>query len=284
MSRNGDAFVLCSTGAVAALAIPSSLRAILIVAAFLVLLILWQFRGVIWILFHAAEVKEKVIDSVETSYTFPAVTPEQFPLLDSAALDQYTREFEKIGFTRLLDFSLVANTRKPIPSFARLMVNTRYHCFAEINQIFPEGHSPIDLKCAIMSQLRDGWSISFTDRKPLAAMSLIRRRKAIGVAMLAPEPAEIFEQFLKMREQVCSDLGIQPLAEDTLEAYFDRVQRSVIEMKEAMQEKDFTVGLSEYYYRKLSLVKTNPEYVWLGDYPKEAEQRKQGYTMGAATQ
>jgi len=29
------------------------------------------------------------------------------------------------------------------------------------------------------------------------------------------------------------------------------------------------------------MLKTRPEYVWLGDYPKEAERRKQGYTLPA---
>ncbi len=33
---------------------------------------------------------------------------------------------------------------------------------------------------------------------------------------------------------------------------------------------------------KLSLMKTKPEYVWLGDYPREAEQRKQGVSSFAA--
>ena len=51
------------------------------------------------------------------------------------------------------------------------------------------------------------------------------------------------------------------------------------EMREALQQKNFAMGLSQVYARKLSLLKTRPEYVWLGDYPKEAERRKQGYTM-----
>jgi hypothetical protein len=29
------------------------------------------------------------------------------------------------------------------------------------------------------------------------------------------------------------------------------------------------------------MLKTRPEYVWLGDYPKEAERSKQGYTLPA---
>ena len=60
------------------------------------------------------------------------------------------------------------------------------------------------------------------------------------------------------------------------------MQRSVAEMREAVQQKSFVKGLPEVYLRKFSLLKTKPEYVWLGDYPKEAEQRKQGMSSFAA--
>jgi len=53
-------------------------------------------------------------------------------------------------------------------------------------------------------------------------------------------------------------------------------------MREAVQGKNFVKGLPEVYLCKLSLLKTKPEYVWLGDYPKEAEQRKQGFNTLAA--
>jgi hypothetical protein len=33
--------------------------------------------------------------------------------------------------------------------------------------------------------------------------------------------------------------------------------------------------------RPAALLRTLPEYVWLGDYPKEAERRKQGYMLPA---
>jgi hypothetical protein len=86
-----------------------------------------------------------------------------------------------------------------------------------------------------------------------------------------------------MREQVCLDLGIQTVNDDTLEAFIAKTQRSVTEMREAVQEKSFVKGLPEVYVRKLSLLQTKPEYIWLGDYPKEAEQRKQGFNTFAAS-
>jgi hypothetical protein len=49
-----------------------------------------------------------------------------------------------------------------------------------------------------------------------------------------------------------------------------------------VQGRNFVKGLPEVYLRKLSLLKTKPESIWLGDYPKEAEQRKQGCNTLAA--
>jgi hypothetical protein len=94
--------------------------------------------------------------------------------------------------------------------------------------------------------------------------------------------SELLQAFLAMRDQVCLDLGISPVHDDTVEAYVQKTQRSVSELRDAVQEKNFVKGLPEVYLRKFSLLKTKPEYVWLGDYPKEAEQRKQGMSTFAA--
>jgi hypothetical protein len=115
----------------------------------------------------------------------------------------------------------------------------------------------------------------------MAASSLIRRKKAIGVCMPDTPLHELLQRFLQMREQLCQDLGIAYLRDDTLEAYFAKVQRSAIDMREAVKQKTFATGIPEYYYRKVAQLKTKSEYIWLGDYPKEAERRKQGIPVGA---
>jgi hypothetical protein len=99
--------------------------------------------------------------------------------------------------------------------------------------------------------------------------------------MLDVPVPELLPEFLKMRDQVCFDLGIFPVNDDTLKAYIDTMQRAIGEMREAVQEKNFVKGVPEVYLRKFSLMKTKPEYVWLGDYPKEAEQRRQGFNSFA---
>jgi hypothetical protein len=87
--------------------------------------------------------------------------------------------------------------------------------------------------------------------------------------------------FLQMREQVCQDLCISPMREDTLQAYTAKVQGQATEIREAVKSRNFAAALSQVYYREFALLNTREEYVWLGDYPNEAERRKQGYVAEA---
>jgi len=244
-------------------------------------LLLWRFGSWIHVLFTFATMKSRVLKKMPTSYSFPPATPAQFPRLDLDALDRCTRELEGMGFTRLLDFSLVSDSATNPPSFCRLFAHVRHHCFGELSQIFPKGKAALPLKCCIQSCLQNGWTVSFSNRKPIAAGSLLRRKKAIGVFMPDVPTPELLPAFLKMRDQVCFDLGISPVNDDTLQAYIDTMQRAIGEMRAAVQEKNFVKGVPEVYLRKFSLMKTKPEYVWLGDYPKEAEQRRQGFNSFA---
>lgn len=241
----------------------------------------WRFGALGHWLLTLLGLKSRVLKSMATSYSFPPATPAQFPALDTAALERYSREFEGMGFVRLLDFSLVSDTTSPIPSFCRLYAHTKYHCFGEISQIFPRGKAPLQLACSIQSVLQDGWALTFSDRKPMAAGSLLRRRKALSVSMPGTDTSTLLQAFLQMRDNVCQDLGISVIREDTLEAYIAKTQRSATEMREAVKEKNFATAVSHVYYRKLALLKTSEEYTWLGDYPKESERRKQGFPATA---
>lgn len=247
------------------------------------LLAFWKFTGWFYLIAHFFGMKSRVLNNMATSYSFPPATGSQFPQLDTAELDRYTREFENLGFVRLLDFSLVANTAKPIPSFCRIFAHTRNHCFAEVSQIFPPRKAPLPLRCSIQSSLQDGWSLGFSDRKPQAASAMLRRKKAIGISMPGTPTHELLQNFLQMRSQICGDLGTSVIADDTLEAYFAKVQRAATEMREEVTQRNFASSLSQFYYRKLALLKTKPEYVWLGDYPKVAEQRKRGFPTAATS-
>jgi hypothetical protein len=234
------------------------------------------------VLFKFGTVKRRVLSTMATSYSFPPATPAQFPSLDLDALDRYTREMERMGFTRLLDCSPTSDSPHSQPGFSRIFAHTRHHCWGVINQMFPRGRKPMPMRCGFESCLQNGWTLSFSNRKPVAVSSLVRRKKALAVSMPEATPSDLLQAFLKMREQVCLDLGISPLNDDSLEAYIRWIQRAAGEMRDAVEQKSFMRGLPEVYLRRFTLLKTKSEYVWLGDYPKEAERRKQGFGTFAA--
>lgn len=252
----------------------------LLLAVF-VFFVLWKFGRWAHFFFSLFTMKGRALKSMGTSYSFPPAVPGQFPQLDNERLDYYTREFEGMGFTRLGDFSMVSDAPKPVPSFCRVFVNTKHHCFGTAFQFFPMGKAPRALKCTIASALEDEWKLTFGDRKPMAVSSLLRRPRAVGASMPEATPYELLNAFLQMRTQVCQDLGVSPLKSDTLEAYVQQMQASHKDIRESVKRRSFAVGVPQVYWRKFSLLKTKQEYVWLGEYPKEAERRKQGSVMRA---
>ena len=94
-------------------------------------------------------------------------------------------------------------------------------------------------------------------------------------------PFELLSSLLQMRGQVCQDLGISPLKDDTFEAYAARVQRSVTDLRTRVKGRNFAGAIPQIYLRRFSLMKTKPEYLWLGDYPKEVQRRRAGYLAQA---
>jgi hypothetical protein len=70
--------------------------------ALFILLAIWKFGTWGYLLLSFAGIKRRVLNNMATSYAFPPATPSQFPLLDTVELDRYTREFDNLGFVRLL--------------------------------------------------------------------------------------------------------------------------------------------------------------------------------------
>jgi hypothetical protein len=182
----------------------------------LVGLMVWKFARWGSLLFGFGGAKRRILKYLPTTYSFPPASVGQFPGLDAVALDRYTREFEALGFTRLLDFSMVGDSAFHAANFCRLLVHSRSYCFAEISQSFPQRKAPLPLKCSINASLQEGWTITFANRKPQPAASLLRRPRAIAVSVPEAQASELLQAFLKMRDQVCIDLGISPVKDDTI--------------------------------------------------------------------
>jgi hypothetical protein len=260
-----------SAGAVRPSSFPTSM---------LVLLVLWlgvlvlKVSGVAGGFLPFLGLRRRLVKSVATTMSFPSAIPEQFPRLDRPRLEAFSRDLEGLGFAKLLDTAPVADSPTHPPSFCRIYAHRRQACFGVIMQSFPAIGRPIDLRCMLNGYLDDGWSVGASNGQPLAASAFVRRPRAIGVSLPEAPPAELLARFLQFRDRVCADLGLRPITDTSLETYIRRTLESLAEIREAMKKRSLAVGLGQYYSRKLGLRRQKSQLVWLGDYPKSAEERK----------
>lgn len=63
----------------------------------LIFIVLWRYGSFLHVVFSFLTVKRRVLKNMATCYSFPPATPAQFPALDVAGLDHYTRELERWG-------------------------------------------------------------------------------------------------------------------------------------------------------------------------------------------
>jgi len=230
--------------------------------------------------------KRRLVKAVGTTMTFPPTIPEQFPRLDRERLDALSRELEGLGFEKLLDTSPVTDAATSPPTFCRIYAHRRHGCYGILIQSFPQLGPPTDLRCMLNAYLDDGWSVGYGNGRPMAASALVRRPRAIGVVVPPASPTELLAGFLQFRERVGNDLGVRPIADTSLETYIRRTVESLDEIREAMKKKNMAVGMGQFWSRAVTSWRAKPQHVWLGDYPKVAEERRSaglgpGFTAAA---
>jgi hypothetical protein len=264
----GD-FEARSAGTVGSSSFPTSMLLLLVVwLGFLVLKV-----GGVASFLPFVGLRRRLVKSVATTMSFPPAIPEQFPRLDRPKLEAFSRDLEGLGFEKLLDTAPVADSPTYPPSFCRIYAHRRQACFGVIMQSFPAIGGPIDLRCMLNGYLDDGWSVGAGNGKPLAASAFVRLPRAIGVSLPGAPPAELLARVLQFRDRVCADLGLRPITDTSLESYIRRTLENLAEIREAMKKRSMAVGLGQYYSRMLGLQR-KAQLVWLGDYPKIAEERK----------
>lgn len=246
-----------------------------LVFAWLFIYLLPAFPFLRW-LFSVLTLKRKILKNLPSTYGFPPARVEQFPKLDQAGMQKITQDFEALGFTKLMDFSMVPDSGQYIPAFSRLMAHPKHHCFVEIFQVFPPKRKPMALTYSINSNLHSGWSFSSGVRKTMAVSYMLRLPKALWIYMPGVRPSGLLAGHLARRSQITHDLGISASTDMCIEAYQACVLQRHAERRAAIQKKNILFGLGEALAFKL-----RPKYEWLGDYPKQAAQKREPWKYPA---
>jgi len=183
---------------------------------------------------------------------------EDWPKLDRDTLDNYTAALESLGFERLTDY-----TAPSVNGMARLLVNPRRLCFAEVGQV--EG---VPMFCTISGALEGNWILGATNQsssKTLNAISyaFLRQPQILAKRLKDSPVEELLQSFLDWRQQVVADLGANPVRLQTAEDYFALEQRKRSLQRQTLLWKSMSWCLVEMFVFLL-----NPRSEWLGKYAK----------------
>jgi len=248
------------------------------ITSFYALTSLLPFLPILLYFFNLFRLKQKVLNAMPTGFGFPPATAEQFGQLNQDALRSYTEALEKLGFTRLMDFSLVPKSGTYIPGFARLMVHAEDHCFAEIFQVFPPNKKPLPMTVGINSHLDGGWSLSNGNGKMTGTRYMLRLPRALWINQPEASPAEMLRVHLERRHQIASDLGVRVLTDMSPAAYFSCVQKQSEERRANFQKKNFAAALGSRF-----LYPFHQKKEWMGDYQKQVAFRREPWRSPVAT-
>lgn len=212
-------------------------------------------------LLYVSLMKSSVLEAMPEDLEFRTATLEKFRDLDEAKLDKLSSKIEKLGFTRLTDYTVKADIDLPSKGFARLFVHEEEHVFAEINQAFLDSGGATPMRCTFVSFLEDGWSVSVTDRVPSKESYLMRRPQAVWRSLPSEAPSKLFEEVLDLRAEMEKELDIAPLTDDTADAYFDHERHANLERKDVVRAR-WALGIAI----ELWLFERSPKREWLGDF------------------
>jgi len=240
--------------------------------------LLWKFWRLLRFLYGAATAKTQTLSRMSSDFSLPPVSPSQFASIDIEKLDRCTAELEALGFRCQLDYSLVDDAQA-MPNFCRLMISTSHQCYSVIYQFFPAGERPRPMKCDIQCELDDGWDIEACESKPRAEAYALHSPRKISVYMPGVSMHELLQRFLSLRAQVCADLSIAPEREVSQDGWIRGRQREIEKLRAGFKRKVYPVTLLQTFVAMLQLLRTKREYLLEGDYPKEAERRRNGYVV-----
>ncbi|UBF24420.1 hypothetical protein K9N68_22340 [Kovacikia minuta CCNUW1] len=225
--------------------------------------------GVLWIGWFLHETKSKLVQGHSGEWNIKTVNLEDVPSIDLGWIQRQTTVLESLGFVWLMDYELLEYPQ----TFGRCFAHPQQYCFAEIGHL-PEGSGTESLKnLSIFSLLDESWRLAVTNRQPRIGDSLVllwHNPKSIAICDPNPSLEQVFQNHLRSRQQVLTDLGITLSTDVSWDAYAKLMQHLMIQIKQSLRQRNLLVGMIKATLYELSL---KPDW-FLGDYPTLAAKRR----------
>jgi len=199
---------------------------------------------------------------------FEDADPANFSRLDKDHLETLTAEMQKLGFACLRDYTTVIPGKPVQRGFARLLVHRSERCFAEIMATSQAMIGGLPLRVAINSYLEDEWELGTSNVAPKRGHYFQQLPKVLRMRYSDAEPAELFQRHLARRAEILEALHIKIHEDLSIDSYFARIRKRMVERREAMQSHRPLDELSA-----ATTIAAQRSYEWLGDFPKERERQ-----------
>ena len=209
------------------------------------------------------DIKSQLLHCIPTYIEFRRANPKDYPRLDLAGVERYTRDIEALGFKGVAAYTVKSNAKESSTGYARLLVGEELRCLAELNQAFPEEGEPSPVRAVFMSALGDGWGLSTTDRKMEWANWLLRRPRSMWVSLPDAPMTALLDRHLSDRRRVSEWLGVRVLEDLSMEAHCRRELGDSLARREVIAAKSVFGGMMDAL-----LFKWFPKTEWWGDLKK----------------
>lgn len=209
-----------------------------------------------------AMLKAKIVADLPVKLKFVPTKTDEFPELDTQALKDFTNAYEKLGFTRVIDYRLEADEGKVQPGFGRVMYHAEKSCFAEINQAFPPKEVQTQFRnmgSMVVSIYDQDGHLCTTDRSPDPALAMLKNNKGFWDCHPGLAPEEIFGSHLALRDDVARRHGRRLLTGIDPQEYFEREKRGAIDRKERFKGKFIFAAIGQIIYYSIK-----PLRQWVG--------------------
>ena len=232
-------------------------------------LVAFAFWAAWWVLSFVRRAEHRAIAAVPRSITYPASTPDQFPLLDLNALQRYTLQLEDLGLRSEMEFSVEGHGGSvKISNFCRLFILPGKSTYGVVFQMFPNGNA-LPMTCSIFTFFTDDWSVAVGDGQPRRGGVFIRIQREVASACHGKEPVDILQKHDEWRDRMVRELGILPLPAE-IETYRTFQQHRAQQKYDSIRSGPFFPKLLRYYRMKIA---PPSALEFLGDWPKEAARR-----------
>jgi len=218
--------------------------------------------------FANRKVRAALLAVIPTEVQFESVDPAQFPRLDKNQLAQLTGDMEKLGFEWVRDYTSKVPGKSTPRGFARLFVHRTDRCFAEIMATSQGMDKSLPLSVAINSYLENEWDLGTSNVAPQWGHYYMQLPKVLRMRYSDAGPAELLQRHLARRTEILEGLQIGVLADFSVDSYFARVCKRMVERRERMQRRQ---PLDELPAADALAAKRS--YEWLGAFPKERRRR-----------